>query len=125
MTLQDKLNIIQNQFHLEIEEVEPTVYRVINTDQEVNIPKLQYTLAECVLITSDKIRTDKENEISMLIAHIYYIILDYTRDDLKYKYHKLSRIKFRDAVIDSYSKSKEDAKHISIDTIYRAEELTT
>lgn len=120
MTLQDKLIIIQNQFHLKVKEIEPLVYEVINTEQEVNVDKLKQTLEECILITSDQINIDDEHS---LIAHVYYIMVDYNRDDLKYKYHKQANLKYKDAVIDSYSKSKEESSYTSIYTIYRLEEL--
>lgn len=123
MSLQDKLDVIQNQFCLEIEEVEPTVYKVLNTDLEININKLQHSLEECILITSDQLRTEKYNYGCTIIAYMYYIILDYNRNDLKYKYHSQANTEFQDAVIDSYSKLKEEASYSSIDTIYRAEEL--
>lgn len=114
---QHKLDTLRDKFQLDITQVEPLVYKVNNTRQEVSISELQYELEECVLITSDKIRTKKKNGESMLIAYVYYIILDYTRDDLKYKYHKIARANFKDVVIDSYSKSKEDKKQSSIDTV--------
>lgn len=124
MTLQDKLNIIQNQFHLEIEEIEPTVYKVINTDQEVNSSKLKWALEEVILIKSLRIRLEKVNHTGMPINNIYYIILDYTRDDLKDKYHKIARNKYKKAVIDLYSTLLEEARPESIDTLYKPEELT-
>lgn len=122
MTLQDKLTIIQNQFGLKIQEMEPSVYEVLNPDKEINIDKLKQTLEECILITSDQINIDDEHS---LIAHVYYIMVDYNRDDLKYKYHKQANLKYKDAVIDSYSKSKEESSYTSIDTIYRLEELVS
>lgn len=114
---QHKLDTLRDKFQLDITEVEPLVYKVNNTRQEVSIPELQYELEECILITSDRIRTKKKNGESILIAYVYYIILDYTRDDLKYKYHEIARDSFKDAVIDSYSKSKEELKVDSIDTV--------
>lgn len=124
MTLQDKLNIIQNEFHLNIKEVEPLVYKVLNTDQEVNSSKLKWTLEEVILIKSLRIRLEKVNYTGMSINNIYYIILDYTRDDLKDKYHKIARTEHKKAIIDLYNSLLEESQPESIDTIYRAEELT-
>ena len=89
MTLQDKINIIQNQFQLKIEELEPTVYKVLNPTQEVNIDKLQQALEECILITSDQIRTEKlDNGVYTSIMNVYAIITKYNKE-LAWKYDEL------------------------------------
>ena len=45
-----RLGIISS-FGLQVEEIEPTVYKVLNPDLVVNSDKLQWALNECVLIT--------------------------------------------------------------------------
>lgn len=124
MTLQKKLDIIQNQFQLEIKEIEPLVYKVLNPTKEVNSSKLKWALEEVILIKSLRIRLEKVDFTGMSINNIYYIILDYNRDDLKNKYHKIARNKYKKAVIDLYNSLLEESQPESIDTIYSAEELT-
>ena len=43
----NKLNILQS-FGINIKEVESNVYKVINTDKEINIDKLQWALEDCI-----------------------------------------------------------------------------
>lgn len=120
LTTQDKLNIIKNQFGIQIEEVEPTVYKVINTDQEVNSSKLKWALEEVILIKSLRISLEKVNHTGMPINNIYYIILDYNRDDLKDKYHRIAKHEHKKAVIDLYSNKSDQSNRI--DTLYNTGE---
>lgn len=121
MTLQDKLNIIRNQFHLEIEKIEPNVYRVINTDQEVNIDRLQWSLEECILITSDQIRTEKlDNGVHTSIMNVYAIITKYNKE-LAWKYDEEFAKKYGVTLISDYI--YKPTKEIRIDTLYSLEEV--
>ncbi len=119
MTLQDKLNIIQNQFHLEIEEIEPTVYKVINTNQEVNIDKLQWALEECILITSTKRGRERlKNGVSTIISNVYYIIIAHDID-VALKYEKKSLKNHTDTTLIEYKYSENNTE--TIDTLYKVE----
>jgi len=121
MVLQDKLNIIKNQFHLEIEEIEPTVYKVLNTEQEVNIDKLQWELEECILITSDQIRTEKLNSGAYTsIMNVYVIITKYNKE-LAWKYDEEFGKKYGVTLISDYI-CKPD-KETRIDTLYSLGEV--
>lgn len=120
MTLQDKLNIIQNQFHLEIEEIEPSVYKVISIDKEVNIDRLQWALKECVLITSTKRgREQLKNGVSTILANVYYIIIEYNIDKAL-NYEKQSLKIHADATLIDYRCSESNIE--TIDTLYKVGE---
>lgn len=117
MTLQDKLNIIKNQFHLEIEELEPTVYKVLNITQEVNIDRLQWALEECILITSSKKGRERaKNGVSTIISNVYYILTIHDID-LACKYEALSLKEHEDTVLIEYQYSADTTN--TIDTLYR------
>lgn len=121
MTLQDKLNIIQNQFHIDIEEIEPNVYKVINTEKEVNIDKLQWALGECILITSDQIRTEKlNNGVYTSIMNVYVIITEYNKE-LAWKYDEEFAKEYGVTLISDYI--YKPIKEARIDTLYSLEEV--
>lgn len=121
MLLQEQLNIIQNQFGLQVEEIESSVYKVLNPEKEVNIDKLQWALEECMLVTSDQIRTKKlENGMYTSIRNVYIIITKYNKD-LVWKYDEIYEKKYGTTLISDY-KYKPD-KEVRIDTIYSLEEL--
>lgn len=42
------------EYGLEVEQVEPYVYRVLNTEKEVSVEELQDSLASCILLTSER-----------------------------------------------------------------------
>lgn len=50
---------IFRKFGLQARKIEPVVYEILNTSKEVSIDELQWELEECVLITSDRIRSRK------------------------------------------------------------------
>ncbi len=121
MTIQEKLDIIQNQFGLQIQEIEPTVYKVINTNKEVNIDKLQWALEECILLTSDEIRTEKlPTGIHTKIMYIYCIITCYDTQ-LAWKYDDIFTQKYKDVLFMDYKYNPQNYNHI--DTLYSTEEL--
>ena len=105
---------ILKKYGLEAEAVEPTVYKVINTDKEINVSKLQWELKECTTIISSEIRLEKENHTGMTIANVYYVILEYGNREKTWKYQKSAKKLFDKAVIDSYSEEEEKKQYISI-----------
>lgn len=113
---------ILKKYGLQTEEVEPTVYKVINTDKEINVSKLQWELKECTTITSSEIRLEKENQTGMTIANVYYVILEYGNREKTWKYQNNARKSFHKAVIDSYSEEEEKKQYASIDTLYKTGE---
>ena len=117
MTLQDKLTIIQNQFGLKIQEMEPSVYEVINSNKEINIDKLQWALEECILITSSKKGRERlSNGASTTLANVYYIII--THDiDLALKYERQSLVSHADTTLVDYKYCADDIE--TIDTLYK------
>ena len=119
--MKDKLQII-NKFGLQVEEVEPTVYKVQNTDLEVNVNKLQWELEECILFTSERKRREKlENGLSTMIANVYYILLSYDNDELINKYDEIACAERENTYLLSYKYRPERAH--SIDTIYGEDEI--
>lgn len=121
LTLQDKLSIIKSQFNIEIKEIEPEVYEVLNINQEINIEKLQWALEECILITSDLIRTEKlDNGIHISIMRVYGIITKHNKE-LAWKYDDIFSKKYETTLIMDYI-CKPD-KDNSIGTLYSPQEM--
>lgn len=93
---------IFRKFGLQVREIEPVVYEILNTSKEVSIDELQWELEECVLITSDRIRSRKlESGIYTTIAYVYYIILDYD-SDVCYEYDNIRKGRIRWKTIPRY-----------------------
>lgn len=116
----NKLNILQS-FGINIKEVESNVYKVINTDKEINIDKLQWALEDCILITSLEKRTEKLNSgIHTMIANVYYIIIGTHNKEIAYKYDDIATEEYNVALYKAY-KYKPNNKH-NIDTIYKVGE---
>ncbi len=115
MTLQEKLSIIQNQFGLQIKEIEPTVYKVINTNKEVNRDKLQWALKECVLLTSSRKGKEREpNGSCTTLSNIYYIVIDHNTS-LAQRYENLKE--YDDIMLVEYKHNPNTM--YTIDTLYR------
>ena len=107
---------IFRRFGLQVKEIEPAVYEVLNTDKEISIDELQWELEECVLITSDRIRSRKlDSGIYTTIAYVYYVILDYD-SDVCYEYDNIATERFGESLVMSYKYSP--AAYHEIDTIY-------
>lgn len=119
--MKDKLEILKS-FGLQLKEVESNVYKVINTMDIINVDKLQWELKECILITSLEIGTEKlDSGIYTMLAHVYYIILNYTDVEKAYVYDDLATTEFGDTLLKPYRFSSQD--NFSIDTIYRKDEV--
>ena len=109
-------------YGLRVEEVEPKVFKVLNTSLEVSIDELQWDLLECILITSLNIRRKKiENKISVAIANVYFIILDYKNGIVADKYDRLASEQYGETLYKPYKCNLNFVE--SIDTIYSKEEL--
>lgn len=102
MNIQEKLEIIQNQFGLQIEELEPLVYKVLNPDKEVNIDDLMIALEKVTLFYSTNYKTIEECGIRSTIASVYCIILDYKNTGLNYEYKGM----FMNSVTEDYIKGR-------------------
>lgn len=112
---------IFKQFNIQAEEVEPTVYKVLNNKQEINIYDLEFELKECFLLISNKQRSERNKEgYKIKYAPVFYILLDCNKGDLMDKYYDISQQE-RITVIRSYKYNPNYVE--SIDTIYTAEEL--
>lgn len=119
--MKDNLEIISS-FGLQVEEIEPTVYKVLNPDLVVNIDKLQWALNECVLIASLELSTEKlETGIYTMLANVYYILLDYTNRELSYKYDDKATEEFGRTLYKPYKYNP--SPDCGIDTIYREGEI--
>jgi hypothetical protein len=115
--MKNKLDIIKSH-GLEVKEIEPTVYKVLNTDKEINIEHLQWELKESILITSDIIRYDKEtNGSHTIVANVYYVLTDYNNRELGYKYDDIAEAEFETELYMPFKLSTDPTK--SIDTIFR------
>lgn len=113
---------ILKKYGLQVKEIEPEVYEVLNTNQEVSIDELQWELNACILITSNELRSKRlESGINTMIADVYYIVLDYDNDDLGYQYYYIAKEKFNHVLYMPYK--YDPAPHYSIDTIYAEGEI--
>ena len=52
----EKINVekVFNDYGLEVQQVEPYVYKVLNTEKEISTEELQKDLTSCILLTSDR-----------------------------------------------------------------------
>ena len=113
---------ILSSFELKTKEVEASVYKVINVDKEVNIDKLQWELRECILITSLGKGTEKlDTGIHTTIANVYYIIVDYDKKGLAYKYDDIATKEFGKTLYKAYKCSPTNKQYI--DTLYGKDEV--
>ena len=110
-----------NKFGLQVEEVESTVYKVLNNTHEVCIDDLEFELEQCLMLVSDKINSKKLPEGYWIsFVYVYYIILDYNNDDALWKYEEISR-QSRRTIVRSFKYNPNYVE--SIDTLYTLEEL--
>ncbi len=116
MEIGGKLEVIKS-YGLQIAEIEPTVYKVLNTEQEINADKLKHDLMDAALLRSQRIRWNRENGVNTAIAKIYYIIFETSKID---KFSRIAREGHADSTIDVCDFHEEVD---SIDTLYRREEL--
>lgn len=113
---------IFDKYGLEVEEIEPEAYKVLNTRKIVSVDELQWELESCILITSDKTGYKKLGTgINSRLAYVYYIITDYDKSDLGYKYDDIATEQFGESLYRPYQYKAEH--HDSIDTIYAAGEI--
>lgn len=109
-------------YGLEVEEIEPEVYRVLNTEKVISVDELQWELESCILITSDKTGYKKLNSgINSRLAYVYYVITDYDKDDLGCKYDDIATGQFGESLYRSYQYRA--GHNESIDTIYAEGEI--
>ena len=110
------------EYGLHVEQVEPSVYKVLNTDKEISVDELQKDLEYCVLLTSE--RKGKKRLSTggcYTLAHIYYIILDVNNIELGYKYDAIAGKEFGKVVYDAYEYNPKSEN--TIDTIYAKGEI--
>ena len=115
--MKEKLEIIKS-FGLQVEKLNDSlIYKVINTDKEINIDKLQWALEECILITSLEKGTEKlDTGIHTQIANVYYILLNYEDRDNAYKYDDLATQEYGETLYMPYKYNP--GSDDSITTIY-------
>lgn len=111
------------EYGLEVEEVESSGYKVLNIDKEISIDELQWDLKSCIIIASDKTGYKKLpfGGINSTLAHVYYIITDFDKYDLGYKYNKLATQQYGKSYYMDYKYRPELANRI--DTIYSEREI--
>lgn len=106
---------------INIERIENSVYKVLNTDKMFNTDILKWKLNEGILLTSTETHYEEDsNGINSILATIYYIITDYN-EELAYKYCDKAKEEFGSTFLIDF-KYNPNYKE-SIDTIYSAEEL--
>ena len=110
------------EYGLEVQQVEPYVYKVLNTEKEISVEELQDSLVSSILITSDQTGYKKLNIGGYYtLAYIYYIILDKKNKELGHKYNNKANEEFGESIYDSY---EYDSKgEYTIDTIYAKGEV--
>ncbi|MCM1183058.1 MAG: hypothetical protein NC337_06775 [Roseburia sp.] len=114
---------IFDKYGLQVEEIEPEVFKVLNTDKEISTNELQWELQSCVLLTSDDTGYKKlpVGGVNSILAHIYYVIMGYDSDELGYKYDDIAAKEFGESIYRAYKYRPENSN--SIDTIYAKGEL--
>lgn len=120
--MNDNILSVFVEFGLQVKELEPKVYEVLNTEHEVSIDELEWALGECILLTSDRVRWKRlEGGISSPVAYVYYILLDYDDDERMRKYDGLATERFGTSMREAYKRRQEG--YGDIGTIYSATEL--
>ena len=109
------------EYGIEVEQIEPYVYRVLNTDKEMSMNEVQRDLISCILITSGTLRYERVHGGNNSIGNIYYIVLGKKNAELAYKYEDIAIEQFSEAVIDSYEYNSKG--EYTIDTIYAKGEI--
>ena len=109
-------------YDLNVELVEPYVYKVLNTEKEISVEELQDSLTSCILLTSERTGRKKLSAGGYYtLAKIYYIVLNKKNKELGHKYDTIASQKFGRVVYDSY---EYDSKgQYTIDTIYAKGEV--
>ena len=104
-------------YGLEVQQVEPYVYKVLNTEKEISTEELQKDLTSCILLTSDRIGYKKLSTGGCYtLAYIYYIILGKNNEELGYKYDEIASKQFEEVIYDCYEFNPK--WEYTIDTIY-------
>lgn len=110
------------EYGLNVELVEPYVYKVLNTDKEISVDELQKDLEYCVLLTSERKGKKRLSTGGCYsLAHIYYIVLDVNDVELGYKYDDIASREFGKVVYDAYEYNPKG--EYTIDTIYARGEI--
>lgn len=66
-----------DKYGLTVEEVEPMVYKVVNSDKEVNVSRLQWDLKQCFLITPVRHKAKRMPDgYTEYYSRIYYVITE-------------------------------------------------
>lgn len=120
----EKVNVdkVFKEYGLEVQQVEPSVYKVLNTEKEISVDELQKDLEYCVLLTSE--RKGKKRLSTggcYTLAYIYYIVTDVDNIELGYKYDNIASQEFGKVIYDSYEYDPKG--ECTIDTIYARGEI--
>lgn len=118
----ENVNKVFQEYGLEVELVEPYVYKVLNTDKEISTEELQDSLVSSILITSDYTGYKKLNTGGYYtLAYIYYIIINKKNKELGHKYNTIASEEFGEALYNSYEYDPKG--ECTIDTIYAKGEI--
>lgn len=110
---------IIKKFGLQAVEIEPQIFKIINTDKEVDIHKLKQQLGpDIAILRSSTLKQRKIGNTIEELEHIYYILPK--QDKLIDKYKEIAKQEHSEVVVDYILKM--DALP-SIDTLYTLEEL--
>ena len=124
MVRMENINVdkVFQDYGLEVQQVEPYVYKVLNTEKEISVDELQKDLECCVLLTSE--RKGKKRLSTggcYTLAYIYYIVTDVHNIELGYKYDDIASKEFGKVIYDAYEYDPKG--EYTIDTIYAKGEI--
>lgn len=105
---------ILKKHNIQVEQVEESVFKVINSEQRVNIDNLKRDLKEFIAIisSSTEYKKDTDSDIYSMITSIYYLITDYNNKKMLIKYFGMAKQEHKNASIESYRERPELAVDI-------------
>lgn len=120
-TTEEAMEIFKK-YGLQAEQIEPQVFKVLNTDKEVDIDEIQEELESCILIiSSDTNYRRLDGGVSDVVSKVYYIVTDKHMSNVGKKYKQLAKNEYGSVLYEAYEYRPNHEN--AIDTIYAAEEL--
>ncbi|MCR4684706.1 MAG: hypothetical protein K5649_04495 [Lachnospiraceae bacterium] len=104
------------------EQIDEDTYRISNPDTTVvNIDKLKEELMSCLLVVSDRVRTERTPQgVGLRYSKLYYVISDVSQGDKAMELCKEVKGHNQKAFVTAYNYTP--AERHSISTVYRPEE---
>ena len=115
LTKEERENIL-TKFELQFEEVEPNVYKILNTNKVINITELQHKLRLCeLMISPDEELRRMEDGYSNTFAKLYYAIIGTDERSIILKYCEIADKECGENILDCYEEKEHKP---SIDTLF-------